>query len=417
MKIVHVNFWDKKGGAAIAANRLHKAMINHGIDSKMLVFDKLYDNDNSVTTINTFFNKLIVSFFNIIESRQLVKFRPFIGNFSISSLGLDISKLKIINDADVLYLHWINNNFISISTINKLLKLGKPVVWFLHDMWPMTGGCHHSFECNKYQSKCESCDLLKSTKKKDISFQNFNKKLSLFGTKYNLEIITPSIWLGDCAKKSTLFKNQKISIIPNLIDVSIFKKINKQYAREFLNLPQNKKLILFGADMGENNPYKGWSYLSKALELLDNNYVLVSFGGDLKNSIIAKGSKEVYSIGKLFDDCSLSLLYNACDVFAMPSLAEAFGQTALESISCGTPVVGFDIGGIPDIVDHKVTGYLAKYKNANDLSIGIKWVLENPEYDKLSKTCQSYALTKFSSKHVVEQHLNLLKESLKINCV
>ena len=152
MKIVHVNFWDKKGGAAIAANRLHKAMINHGIDSKMLVFDKLYDNDNSVTTINTFFNKLIVSFFNIIESRQLVKFRPFIGNFSISSLGLDISKLKIINDADVLYLHWINNNFISISTINKLLKLGKPVVWFLHDMWPMTGGCHHSFECNKYQS-------------------------------------------------------------------------------------------------------------------------------------------------------------------------------------------------------------------------------------------------------------------------
>jgi len=413
MKVVHINFWDKQGGAAIAAYRLHKAMINTGIDSNILVFNKLIKDNTSIHAIDSFFNKIIIAFFNICESRLLAKFRPYIGNFSISLMGLNISKLKIVQDADVIYLHWINNNFVSISSIAKLLKLGKPIVWFLHDMWPMTGGCHHSFECIKYQSQCEYCDLLKSNKKKDISSKIFNKKLRLFSSYQNLKIITPSEWLGDCAKKSALFTHIKVRVIPNMIDITIFKPIDKQYARNILNLPENKKIILFGADMGVSNPYKGWGYLKDALKNINPSYIIVTFGGESIDLSLNDTTFPAYNFGRLFDDYSLALLYNACDVFVIPSLAEAFGQTALEAITCGTPAVGFNVGGIPDIISHKVTGYLSNYKDAYDLSVGINWVLDNPRYKDLSAQCRSYAIHKFSSKRVVKQHLTILSEDIQ----
>lgn len=416
MKVVHINYWDKQGGAAIAVNRLNKAMINIGIDSKILVFDKLIKDDNSVIAVDSFFNKFVVSFFNICESRILAKFRPYIGSFSISSLGLNISKLKVVQDADIIYLHWINNNYVSISSVADVLKSGKPVVWFLHDMWPMTGGCHYSFGCIKYQSQCEYCDLLKSNKKKDISYRVLKNKLGKIRSYSNLEVITPSEWLGECAKKSLLFSNKKISVIPNLIDINKFKPTSKNYARRLLNLPEDKKIILFGADMGVNNPYKGWTFLKEALKIVDPSYIIITFGGESKELFMKDVSLPIYSIGRLFDEYSLVLLYNACDVFVIPSLAEAFGQTALEAISCGIPVVGFNVGGIPDIIKHKETGYLAKYRDASDLSLGIQWVLGNPRYDDLSTRCRNYAVQKFSSESIIIQHLSVISknEALKL---
>ncbi|MDR3654050.1 MAG: glycosyltransferase family 4 protein [Paludibacter sp.] len=409
MKIVHINFWDKLGGAAIASNRLHKTMINMGINSKMIVFDKLIKDDKTVFAIDSFFNKIINSIYNIIDSRRLKKFRPFVGNFSIGTLGKDVSKLEIIKEADVIYIHWINNNFLSISSINKLLNLNKPVIWFLHDMWPFTGGCHHSFECIKYQTQCESCDLLKSKNAKDISFKDLNLKIKKIGLPHtNLHIVSPSNWLAECAKKSVVFSKNKISVIPNLIDINKYKPINKEYARKILNLPCDGKIILFGADMGLNNPYKGWSYLKEALMRIDFPFSILTFGGESQENSLNDFPFIIYNQGRLFDDYSLMLLYNACDVFVIPSLAEAFGQTALEATSCGTPVVGFNVGGIPDIIQHKKNGYLAKYRDAVDLQAGIEWVLNNTRYDELCKDCRDFAVKTFSSEKVVKQHIEVI---------
>lgn len=414
MKILHINFWDKQGGAAVAVNRLNRAMIKEGIDSRMLVFNKLIKDDSSVIAIDSLFNKLKVAFYNIYESKCLAKFRPYIGSFSISLYGLKISKLEIVKNADVIYLHWINNNFVSISSINELLKLGKPIIWFTHDMWPLTGGCHHSFECIKYQSHCEYCDLLKSHKKKDVSYRVFEKKISKLSLNQNLVVITPSVWLGDCAKKSTIFSTNKINVIPNLIDINIFKPIDKHFARKCLNLPDCEKIILFGADMGIANPYKGWNFLKEALVNVDPSYIIMTFGSESQEKLAKQINRKVYNIGKIFDEYSLLLLYNACDVFVIPSLAEAFGQTALEAITCGIPVVGFDVGGIPDIIKHKETGYLARYKDSNDLFVGINWILDHPNYIDLSNQCRKYAIQKFSSAEVVKQHIKILSQKVII---
>ena len=396
MKIVHLSFWDKQGGAAIAANRLHKNMILEGNDSKMLVFDQFMVNDSTVISVASRMNKIFLYLLNVLESRILSKFRPYIGNFSISYFGLHLSNHKSVIDADVIYIHWINNNLISISEIGKILKTTKPVVWFLHDMWPMTGGCHHSFDCTKYQSHCHSCDLLKSNKEHDISFKTLKNKIEKIGPYNNLTVVVPSEWMKECARQSFLFRNKRIALIPNLVDVNKFKPHDKIFAKNFFNLPLEKKVILFGADMGETNPYKGWTFLRDALEIIESECVIVTFGGESLDLPGKLGTLPLYSVGKLFDEYSLILLYNACDVFVMPSLAEAFGQTALEAISCGTPAVGFNVGGLPDIIKHKETGYLVNYKDSFDLATGIDWVLNNELYDKLSLNCVNHASTFFS---------------------
>jgi glycosyltransferase involved in cell wall biosynthesis len=279
-------------------------------------------------------------------------------------------------------LHWINRDFLSIKGIEKILKLGKPVYWVLHDMWAMTGGCHHSFECNKYETHCGNCPNLIKPSAKDSSYHLFEKKLEIFDKYKNLQIITPSKWLGECAKKSRLFSKKNIQVIPNVMDTSIYKPIDKSIARSIFKLSDDKKIILFGAVEGTINPYKGWNYLLEALKHLaqtENNIEAFIFGSEHSQTIVDAVPFPVHFSGHLNDDESLCMLYNAADVFVASSLADNFPNTIVESLACGTPVVGFNVGGIPDLVDHKRTGYLARYKDSNDLAEGIRWVLNCKE--------------------------------------
>lgn len=417
MKITHISYSDTNGGASIAAFRLHNAMQSLGITSHLLVLQKSGD-FKSVKQINTRTNLIRTlylilknKFNNIIYKNKKVYSK---GAFSQNNNGYDISNDILLNQSDIIYIHWINRNMLSIKNIESILKLQKPTFWFMHDMWAITGGCHHSFDCNKYQTHCCYCPNIYSNKKKDISYKIFRLKENKLKKYKNLYFITPSKWLNQCIQKSSIFKNHNVTTIPNLVETEIFKPTDKHFARKVLGINTNKHLLLFGAGGGINNPYKGWSYLMRALNYLDKNkYEIIIFGNNLTQKENDEIPIKVYSLGTLTDKYSIILAYNAADVFIIPSIAENFPQTILESMSCGLPVVGFNVGGIPDIIKHKENGYLAQYRNDKDLAEGIKWILkDNNHYKMISLIARNYSLS-YSPDIVVNKHTELWKKLLQ----
>ena len=329
MKIIHINTHDTSGGAAIATKRLHLAMLRNGIDSTMLVYTRATGRYPAIeicaATNGVFFkfckhilnlnlrilNKLLSPF-----AKQINKYKPEYGLFSYAiTHGVDISKHPLVLSADVIYLHWINEGFLSLKNIRNILLLDKPVVWFMHDMWPITGGCHHSFECNKYQSQCYACPAFENPICKDSAHKQHNAKLVLFSKFKNISFIAPSKWLANCAKNSMLCKNKSVTHMPNLLDTNISKPLSKQTAKEILNLPLDSKVIAFGANDATNNPYKGWRYLQNALHKIKARNVIVLVFGSLYTEGISKVIPfPVYFLGNLHDDYSLMLAYSAADV-------------------------------------------------------------------------------------------------------
>lgn len=407
-RIVHISFSDNIGGAGIAAYRLHHAMVENKIDSKMLVVSKRED-DSSVVVVKKSKIKRVVSFvwekiYSLFFNKSIIT----IGAFSTGKDGVKLSKHPFLLSADIIYLHWINWDTINISEVKNILSLNKPVYWFLHDMWPFTGGCHYSFECYKYITQCSLCPNIIKNNGRDIARNIFNYKIDQWSNYSNLCTISPSIWMKNCADKSKIFSICRNYHIPNLVETEIFKPCDKKTARKILNIADNKKVILFGADNGSLNPYKGWEYMVRALYLLRKykDIEIVTFGKRINSADLCNIPLRIHSIGRMQDKYSLSLLYNSADVFIMPSLAENFGQTVLESMACGTPVVGFDVGGIPEIVITGVTGYLSKYKDADDLARGILYLLYHNNLDEISKKCINIA-NDYSANNIVDKHVAL----------
>jgi glycosyltransferase involved in cell wall biosynthesis len=281
-------------------------------------------------------------------------------------------------------------------------------------MWNITGGCHHSFTCEKYKSHCFNCQVFPKQKIKDLSFKGFEKKLNLYSKYNNLYFIAPSKWLYECAKQSGLTKNKPLFHIPNIIEKDFFKPFDKTIAKKIQNINPNEAVIAFGAT-SIDSPYKGWDYLLKALKILASEIefkkisVLI-FGGGYKKEIAAEIPFQTIFTGYLRDEYSPVMIYNAADVFIAPSLADNLPTTILESLSCGTSVVGFNVGGIPDMIKHKENGYLAKYKDANDIAEGIKFCLNNK--------IKGYNLSEFDPPSILEQHKSLFRHvlsSVKLN--
>ena len=384
MKIVHVNTSDINGGAAIAVHRLHLSMLKQGIDSKMLVLAKNSDELNIEVASLTKEEKFIYSNIRKLLNRiPLLKYKnreKII--FSPANIGIDVSKHKLIQEADIIYLHWIVGGFLSLNSLKKIAKLNKKIKWVLHDSWAFTGGCHVRYGCERYQQNCGKCPMLGSKKDNDLSRKVFKQKQELFKLFKDLTIVTPSKWLGSCVSKSSLLKEFPLEIIPNVLDENIFKSLNKEFCKEVLNLDKEKKNILFGAMAATSTPYKGWKYLKKALILLDKEnpmlkekVELLVFGASHGNDIEKLPFKTKF-LGRVYDESTLALIYNSANVFVGPSLEEAFGQTFNESVNCGTPAIAFEKTGVEDIITHKENGYLAKYKDVKDLVEGIKWGLE-----------------------------------------
>lgn len=408
MKILIVNTSDISGGAARAAYRLHQALLAHGVDSQMLVQSKTSD-DYSVTGPQTKIQKVLTKLRPHLDSLPVRAYKNRTKTlFSPSWLPFSnlVEHINAINP-DVVHLHWIAGG---IMRIEDLAKINAPIVWSLHDMWAFTGGCHYDEDCGKYNNACGACPVLGSNKPNDLSAKVWQRKQTSFPKHSNLTIIGLSQWLANAAKASSLFNNTPVVNLPNPIDTTIFAPFAKQQARELFNLPQDKKLVLFGAMGATSDPRKGFNELSQALEQLDSdNTELVVFGSSQPKT--PQGFKQkAHYLGHLHDDVSLRVLYSAADVMVVPSLQENLSNAIMESLACGTPVVGFHIGGNSDLIEHQRTGYLAQPYCVKSLADGIEWVLNTPNYNELCQNARKKVLKEFDSQVVAGKYMELYQQ-------
>jgi len=411
MKILIVNTSDMQGGASRAAYRLHKSLLAQNIDSQMLVENKTSDDftvlSQSKNTIK-YFNKLRWAIDSLWVDSYKNKTQTI---FSPSWFGFSniVNKINDINP-DIVHLHWICGAMMRVEDI-ALIKA--PIVWSLHDMWAFTGGCHYDEACSGYKDSCGSCKVLGSSKDNDLSRKVFNRKEKTFSQIENMTIVGLSKWLSNCANHSTLLKNKKHVSLPNPIDTNIFKPFDKEKARELWSLPKDKKLVLFGTLGATSDPRKGFDELNNTLHKLENKDIeFVVFGSSEPRESQNFGFKTHY-LGSLADDVSLVTLYSAVDVIIISSLQENLSNVILESLACGTPVVGFDIGGNSDMIIHKETGYLAKPFDTDNLAFGIEWVLNSENYNELCQNAREKIFREFDSIVVGKKYIELYEDILK----
>ncbi len=385
--------------------RLHHAFLKAGIDSSLLSLHSDVANDSRIQGLGNSY-KMIARFNNRWADRLTRRSIKKFGLFSYPLFGSNVSKLAQVKRADIIYLHWINNGFLSLKSIEQLAKLNKPIIFVLHDMWSITGGCHYSFECEKYKTGCHSCPMFPEPKKNDLSAKEFRRKIRLYSKFDNLYFVSPSQWLYNCARESMLTKDKPVFHIPNLVDNTVYKPFDKRSAKQILNINPDETVIAFGA-VSLKSPLKGWEYLQNALEILQKdgtikNISVLVFGGGYNEELRKAIPFPSRSAGYLNDDYSMAVVYNAADIFIAPSLADNLPTTIFESMCCGTPVVAFNTGGIPDLVKHKLNGYLAKYRDAEDLAEGVKFCLSNG--------IKGNMLPVFEPSLTIQKHLELYEQ-------
>ena len=415
MKILLINNSDIQGGAARAAYRLHQGLQSIHAHSQMLVQTK-WSGDRKVigSAANSGIGQAIAGSRLSLDKLPL-KFYPNRDRapYSLQYFPDNIASKITQLEPDVINLHWICGSFLRIET---LAKFKQPVVWTAHDMWPFTGGCHYSSDCDLYTDFCGSCPQLQSNKDWDLSRWIWRRKAKAWKN-LNLTVVTPSFWLAKCARESSLFRNRRVEVIPNGLDIDIYRPINKKIARELLKLPQDKQLVLFLSLRATSDKRKGFHLLQTALQELSKagwkeKLEIMVVGGSKQENTLEFGFKSHY-LGTMADDLTLALVYSAADIFIAPSIQDNLPNTVLEAISCGTPCVAFNIGGMPDMIEHRQNGYLAQPYKIDDIVQGIIWTLENKErYQKLSYRAREKAEQEFTLEVQASRYLSLYKEIL-----
>ncbi len=400
-KVVHIQYSMESAGRAPI--RLQRAFQKVNVDSTIVSLQYAMQQTPDIKYLGSM-ARIISRIDDKIQGYLTRKVNKKLGSFSYPFLGSNLAKIDAIKNADIIYIHWALKGLLNFKSLKQIAELNKPVIIFLHDMWNITGGCHHSFTCDKYKTTgCNNCPMFPGEKKNDLSAKEFWKKKNFYSKFNNLYFISPSRWLHSCAQESLLTANKPLFHIPNILDNTLFKPTDKKTAKQILNIDPNETVLAFGA-VSVGSPYKGWVFLQKALELLKQddtikNISVLIFGSSYNKEIADAIPFKVKFMGYLQDEYSTALVYNAADVFIAPSLAEAFGYVVMEALSCGTPVVGFNVGGIPDMIKHKENGYLAKYKDAEDIAEGIKFCLGN--------NIKGYLLPELEPAVTIKKHLDL----------
>jgi glycosyltransferase involved in cell wall biosynthesis len=415
MKVLHIVGGPLKFGASQGSKILHEALLELGVDSKLL-------NDSPPRNINTKKNIIYIneSLLNKIKSFFFINYEKILKSFyfrrakeifTLGFVGFDLTKTNEYKNSDIIHIHWINQGFISLDMINKIKK---PIVWTMRDMWTFTGGCHYSKECLNYLSNCGKCKVLNSQSKFDISTIVLKKKKNIF--KKNIIFVALSDWLLQKAKKSSVLKTSKVIKISNNIEFHKFKRIDKKIAKKNLYLNTNKKILIYGAQ----NPQdirKGWNVFTETLKLLDKSkYFLLLFGNFWSHKTLDDIGIEYKSFGYIdyFDNFEkLNNIYCAGDLFVATSIHEAFGKTFVESMSCGTPVICFDKTSISEIIEHKIDGYIVQNFSSKQLCFGIDWMIDNYSLEKY-KINIIYKAEQFDSKKIARQYTDLYKKILTL---
>lgn len=421
MKVTLINTADAGGGAPAACMRLLRALRKKNPEARLLVQDKRSGND-AVTAVNTgFIGKLRKSFNFYAERIPFMLFNEMDKTvrfaFSTAATGTDISKEQVITDTDVFHLHWTNQGFLSLKDLQRLLRLNKPVVWTLHDMWAMTGGCHYAGECDHFEHHCGHCWMVKGKRAKDLSYYGWKHKNRLFERKDSITFVTCSHWLADMARKSSLLSGFRIETIPNPIDSTVFKPGDKTALRKKWGVGNEKHIILFGA-ANIMDRRKGLVYLVEALELLKaqhaeaDDIAMVIFG---KNKAFDTSMLpfKAYELGIISSEAAIAEVYALADVFVSPALEDNLPNTIMEAMACAIPVVAFNTGGIPDLIDHQQNGYLAKFKSAADLADGLAYVLKHENKTQLGDAAREKVLEKFNDDVVASKYMAVYQSLIK----
>lgn len=416
MKVAVVNTQDRQGGAARAAYRLHQGLRTVGVDSHMLVMQRTAASaDSTVSAVPAAANDLTGALLARLDRipLRLHPRRPVVP-YSLNGFPNGTRRRLRTMQPDVVHLQWVGSGFVPVRDVS---RLGVPVVWTLHDMWAFTGGCHYTGDCTRYRQACGACPQLASSRERDLSRWTWQRKRRHWAGA-DLTLVAPSRWLAGCALESSLLRDARVEVIPNAIDVAVFRPHDRETARRLLGLPPDRQLILFGAVSALDNPRKGFPDLQAALRHLaaagwPARAELAILGAERPADPPAFGFEVTY-LGHLHDDLTLALAYSAADVVVTPSRQEAFGLVPAEAQACGAPIVAFATGGLLDIVEHECTGYLARLFDAEDLAAGIAWVLgDEARRQALSRQARARAGALFGLETVARRHVALYEDVLR----
>ena len=332
--------------------------------------------------------------------------------FSYDKVGINIAKCSCVQEADIIELHWICGSFLSVRSLRNLFALNKPIVWVCHDNWPFTGGCHVRLGCEGYRSSCGKCPQLQSNIQRDWSYRLLKSKKRAIRDA-EITVVSPSTWMDKNVMQSSLFSECRHLVIPNPIDVTRFVPMKKDLLREKYHIEKDAIVILFGAVNAASTPYKGYSYLLDALDILEEK----ECGGKIIEAVVFgaddgdKREDEKIRIRYLgyLDEAGMAEAYNLADIYIVPSLEDSFNSTVAEALSCATPVVSFATGGITDIINHKENGYLAKYKDAEDLANGVEWVLTHNENNVLGNNGREKVKREYETSVVAKKYATLYR--------
>ena len=405
MRIVHLSTSDVSGGAARAAFRVHTGLKRLGHDSRMIVLRKS-SGDETVSTLGIR-GDLVGKLKRTIRRRRIEA--DFARYAATRPAGFELFSddrtehggqlLKQIPDCDVINLHWVAG-FVDYERFFGGIPANIPVVWRLADMAPLTGGCHYDHGCGKFTNRCGACPQLGSRDENDLSREIWTRKNASLARHRpsGIHLVATSNWIAAEAKRSSLLGEFPVTVIPNALDVEEFAPRDKGFARDLWNIPRDANVILFVGETLELRR-KGFAELTQALAGLTDvpRPFLLSVGG-MKSKLDMPIPH--LNLGRITNDRLLSIAYSAADVFVIPSLQESFGQTVIESMACGTPVVGFATGGIPDMVRPNETGWLAPTGDTAALRDAIASALQtlsNPENRaRMSETCRNTAVREYA---------------------
>ncbi len=382
MKILHLNTFENRGGAAIAARRLHTALNQDGRVASTLGVKEKDSDAADVVALPCYRSNISGKILSKANDKLLSWYAPKANTFFSAYLLPNrlASAIKALQP-DIVHLHWIAGNFISPYVLQQIASLSVKTVWTLHDTWAFTGGCHYFRSCQKWQQQCYNCPELSRKFPCDLAKLQWQLKERAY-KKLQPTVIGLSKQFAADIEQSALLKDFQTVQLPNTIDTEIFRPIPKNIARNLLGLPAHGHYILFGACSATNDPRKGYDLLAQALSVFPSHTkkdtTCLVFGAS-HSTIKQTHNLTTLFLGELHDELTLALAYSAADVFVCPSREESFSNTTLEALACGTPVAGFAVGGIPDMIEHKVNGMLATPHDPQELAAGIAYILEDQE--------------------------------------
>lgn len=424
MKILIINTFDR-GGAAHSCKRLHLAFLEKGIHSKTLIraslsawpktftFTQPPENITLVAKVAKKIKKILkelklysLGFKKKDQEQEFLKKRhDGLELFSFPNSDFDITQSPLYNEADIINLHWVSG-FLDYHSFFK--KNTKPVVWTLHDMNPFTGGEHYIEHIFGIDHNGFPNERIEEEWERRVSELNLRIKEKALSCVDNLVVVAPSKWLANAAKSSAVLKNKNIVHIPYGLDKSIFRPRDREFSRDILQISNNKIVFLFVADSLNNNR-KGLLFLIKAFKELKRNDIILCAVGKQNKSLNSCGN--IMQLGPLSDERLMSLAYSAADVFVIPSLMDNFPNTVLESLMCGTPVIGFPTGGIPEMIQHGRNGLLTQGIGVSFLLETLTAFLDAPEaFDR--EAIREEAVKRYDQKIQADRYIRLFKNLL-----